>query len=114
MLLSELIASEFGDIDQEAGDKLDAVARKIAQTEGGKGKVTLTFAIARKKARVMVTLVADETMPKDVPEAALFFVHPNRGLTKDDPWQTSLDQIDPATGEVVDPNAPTAPHPGES
>lgn len=112
MLLSDLLTADFADVDREAGDKLDAVARKAADTDR-KGKVVLTFAVEKLKSRVIISVAAVETLPKDDPESALFFVHPGKGLTKDDPWQTSLDHIDPATGEVIDPNAPATPNPAE-
>ncbi len=98
MHLSEFLA-EFGDLDAEAGATLTDLAERVMHLDR-KGSLTVKVSLEKKGGRVMTQIHVNDSPPKDDPEAGLFFVHPDKGLTKDDPWQTRLDQIDPETGDV--------------
>lgn len=98
MKLSEFVA-EFPLLDAAAGADLADIAAQVQHMDR-KGSLTLKVSVEKKGGRVMTQLAVDNKPPKDDPEAGLFFVHPDKGLTKDDPWQTRLDQVDPVTGEI--------------
>lgn len=98
MHLSEFLA-EFPELDAEAGATLTDLAERVMHLDR-KGSITVKVGLEKKGGRVMTQIQVDDRPPKDDPEAGLFFVHPDKGLTKEDPWQTRIDQIDPETGEI--------------
>lgn len=98
MLLSEFIA-DHPDIDAEAGRALADIANGVV-TLDRKGALTLTVGMEKKGQRVLTAVTYGEKPPKPDPEAGIYFVHPEQGLCKHDPWQTSLDDLDPETGEI--------------
>lgn len=98
MLISEFLA-DFPHLDRDIGAELADVAQQVRDKDR-KGGLTITVSIEKKGERVMVQVNGQAKPPKDDPEAGLYFVSPRGGLTKDDPWQTSIDDIDPDTGEI--------------
>lgn len=98
MLLSEFLA-DFPDLDVEAGRSLADLSAAVLSLDR-KGSLTVTVGLEKKNQRVMTQVNHSAKPPKLDPEAGLYFVHPEKGLTKEDPWQTSLDDLDPATGEL--------------
>lgn len=100
MLISQFLA-DFPDLDRDIGTDLADISRRAMELDR-KGKVTVEIAVERKGGRVMVQVNHTSKPPKPDPEAGLYYLDPNKAaLTKDDPWQTSIDDIDPATGEIT-------------
>lgn len=98
MLISEFLA-DFPHLDRDIGAELANVAQQVREKDR-KGGLTISIGVERKGERVMVQVNGQAKFPKDDPEAGLYFVTARGGLTKDDPWQTSIDDIDPTTGEI--------------
>lgn len=97
--LSEFIA-DHPDLDIDGGLTLAEIAERVVHLDR-RGEITVKIGMEKKGGRVMTTIRVDDKPPKDDPEAGLYFVHPEKGLSKDDPYQTRLDQIDPDTGEIL-------------
>ena len=95
--LSQFIAG-FADLDAEAGHTLTELAERVMHLDR-KGEITVKIGLERKGGRVMTQIRVDDKPPKDDPEAGLFYVHPEKGLTKDDPYQGRL--VDTDTGELI-------------
>lgn len=97
MLISEFLA-DFPHLDRDIGADLAEVSTQARELDR-KGRVSIDISVEKKGERVMVQVNHSTKPPKADPEAGLYFVHKG-ALTKDDPWQTSIDDIDPETGEI--------------
>jgi hypothetical protein len=97
MLISEFLA-DFPDLDRDIGQDLAQIARGAVDLDR-KARLSIDIGVEKKGARVMVQVNHTTKPPKPDPEAGLYFAT-ERGLSKDDPWQTSIHDIDPETGEL--------------
>lgn len=99
MKLSEFLA-DHPDLDQDAGKALAEISAGVIALDR-KASLTLKVDVEKKGGRVLTAVNFGVKPAKPDPEAGIYFVHPERGLTKTDPWQTSLDDLDPETGELT-------------
>lgn len=98
MRISEFLA-DFPDLDRDIGDDLAEVSQRAIELDR-KGRVAIEIQVEKKGQRVMVQVNHTTKPPKPDPEAGLYFAT-DKGLSKDDPWQTSINDIDPETGELI-------------
>lgn len=89
---------------EDLRDAIEQVTNAVvAAGKGAKGAVALTLVIERVNSKeVRVTDGIQTKEPKIVKEPSTFFVHPEGGLTRENPNQMALMNVDRETGEVLD------------
>jgi hypothetical protein len=98
MRLSEFLQAH-PEFDADAGIELGKLAEQVMHLDRT-ASLTVAIGMEKKGGRLMTQIKHSAKPPKPDPEAGLFFVKDGE-LTKDDPWQMSIDDF-ATTNEETD------------
>ena len=95
-IIEALTRLDDGGAIEKLKTEVDEVVNAVDYgAKGAKGTVTLTLSIQKlTKGQVHVTEAIKSTKPKEQADGSTFFVHPEGGLTTDNPSQGSLNMLE--------------------